>query len=454
MQLFIKISDFLWGWPLIALILFTAIVLTIRTGAIQFRRFGYMLHSTFGTIFKKEVEGEGVMRPFKLAMAAMSGTIGTGNIAGVGLAIGIGGPGAVFWMWIVALFSMVCKYSEIVLGVKYRELDSETGEYKAGPMYYIKKGLGSKWAWLAVTYALLFGVAYFVMGFVQSNTIASAMNTILNIDPLITGIVLAICMSFVVYGGLKGLVRVADKLVPFMTIIYLLGCLTIILLNITKLPDVLVTIISSAFNGSAALGGFAGSTVVLSMRQGFARGIYSNDGGVGLGAIIHGQAITTHPAKQGMWGIFEVFIDTCIVCTSTALVIMFTGVYSSGEQGLPLTSLAFSTGLPGTWLGHAIVCFGVVLFGYTTIINNNFLFQSGMLYVFKNVKRKTIMIVCGTLSLIGAVFGAVGGLEEIWGLSDLFLGVIILINIPVVLVLSKEVKELTDEYYGNGQHKR
>ncbi|QNM06001.1 alanine/glycine:cation symporter family protein [Qiania dongpingensis] len=454
MGIFIKISDFLWGWPLIIIILLTAVVLTVRTGAIQFRRFGYMLRTTFGSIFKKEEEGEGVMKPFKLAMAAMSGTIGTGNIAGVGLAIGIGGPGAVFWMWIVALFSMVTKYSEIVLGVKYRELNKETGEYNSGPMYYILKGLGSKWGWLAVTYALLFGLGYFVMAFVQSNTIAAAMSTMLNVKPLITGIALAVLMSLVVYGGLKRLVKVADVLVPFMTIVYFVASLVIILMNIDKLPGVFGTIISSAFTGSAALGGFAGSTVVLSMRQGFARGIYSNDGGVGLGAVIHGQAITTHPAKQGMWGIFEVFIDTCVVCTATALVIMFTGVYGSGEKGLALTSLAFSTGLPGKWLGHAIVCFGVVMFGYTTSINNNFLFQNAMGYVFKNVKRKIIIMVCGTLSLFGAIFGAMGGLEEIWGLSDLFLALVILINVPVVLALSKEVKELTKEYYGHGQHRK
>lgn len=456
MDFIVKISDFLWGWPLLIIILVAAFTLTIRTGAIQFRRFGYMLRTTFGSILKKGAgdQGEGVMSPMKLVLAAMAGTIGTGNIAGVGLAIGIGGPGAVFWLWMAALFSMICKYSEIVLGVKYREFDQETGEYKSGPMYYIRKGLGSKWTWLAVTYAVLFGVGYFIMAFVQSNTIAIAMNTMLEIKPVVTGVALVVLLAFVVFGGLKRLVKVADVLVPVMTILYFAAALLIIILNITRLPDVLAMIVTNAFKGSAAIGGFTGATIILSMRQGFARAIYSNDGGVGLGAVIHGQAITTHPAKQGMWGIFEVFVDTIIVCTATALVILFTGVYDSGLKGLELTSLAFSTGLPGKWLGQTIVCVSVILFGYTTSINNNFLFQRSMFYVFEKQSKKMITIVCGCLSLVGALVGALGGLEVIWGLSDFFLALVILINVPVVLALSGEVRALTKEYFGNGQHKK
>lgn len=454
MDIIVTISNILWGWPLVIIILFAAIVLTIQTRAIQFRRFRYMCKTTFGSIFKKGTdEGEGVMNPLKLALTAMAGTIGVGNIAGVGLAIGIGGPGAIFWLWVAALFAMVCKYSEIVLGVKYREWDEEIQEYRTGPMYYIRKGLGSRFTWLAMLYALLFGVAYFIMAFVQSNTIAIAMDSMLGIEPMITGIGLVIIMAFVVYGGLGRLVKVADVLVPIMSLIYITAALVIILLNITKLPSVFVTIVTSAFSGTAPIGGFAGATVILSMRQGFARAIFTSDGGVGLGAVVHGQAITTHPAKQGMWGMFEVFTVTIIVCTSTALVIMFTGVYDSGLSGLELTSLAFSTGLPGEWLGEIIVCVSVVLFGYTTAINNNFLFQRAMFYVFKKTNRKLITIVCGTLSLIGVMIGSLGGLEVIWSLSDLFLGIVILINLPVVLRLSGEVRKLTDEYYGNGQHK-
>lgn len=457
MDFIVNVSNWLWGWPLIIVILAGAVILTFQTGAIQFRRFGWMLHSTFGSLFKKEetsiTQGEGVMKPIKLVLAAMAGTIGVGNIAGVGMAIGIGGPGALFWMWIAAFFSMVCKYSEICLGVKYREYNEEINEYKAGPMYYIRKGLGEKWTWLAILYAFMFGVGYWIMAFVQSNSIAIAMNSMLGIKPLYTGVVLAIAMALVVYGGLKGLVRVADILVPIMTTIYLLGALTVLILNVTNIPTAFALIFTSAFKGSAAVGGFVGSTVMLSMRNGFARAVYSNDGGVGLGAVIHGQAITPHPAQQGVWGIFEVFVDTIIVCTSTALVIIITGANESGLAGLELTAKGFSIGLPGQFFGQFIVCFGVILFGYTTALNNNFLFQRGMFYVFKNKHTKAITLICGSLSLVGAVLGSIGGLNVIWGLSDFFLAIIILINVPVVIVLSGEVKTLTNEWFGNGRHK-
>ena len=414
-----------------------------------------MLKTTFGSITQKEseIEGTGLMKPLKLALAAMAGTIGTGNIAGVGMAIGVGGPGAVFWMWVVALFSMITKYSEIVLGVHYREYDENTQQYDSGPMYYIKKGLGSKWVWLATTYALLFGLAYFVMAFVQSNTIAIGMKDLLGAKPLLTGLILAAIMALVVFGGLKSLVKVSEVLVPVMSIFYVLAALFIIIANIGKLPSVLATIVSSAFTGSAAVGGFLGSTVVLSMRQGFARGIFSNDGGVGLGAIVHGQGITTHPAKQGMWGLFEVFIDTIVVCTATACVIMFTGAYETGYKGLSLTAEAFSIGLPGSFAGKALICLSVALFGFTTCINNNYLFTQAMNYVFHNVKYKIIVIICGALSLGGAVYGALGGLEDIWGMADLFLAIVIIINLPVVIALSGKVKELTQDFFGTNKWK-
>ncbi len=451
-----SVADFLWGWPLIIIIVFTAIYLTAQTGAVQFRKFGYMLKTTFGSIRKKEseIKGEGIAAPIKMAFAAMAGTIGTGNIAGVGMAIGIGGPGALFWMWIVALFSMITKYSEIVLGVKYREKDQRTGQYDSGPMYYIIKGLGKNWTWLATTWTLLFGIAYFIMAFVQSNTIATGVNDIIGAPKLATGIVLAIAMALVVFGGLKSLSKTANVLVPLMTAVYIIAALFIIITNIGKIPAVIALIFKSAFTGSAAVGGFVGSTVVLSMRQGFARGIFSNDGGVGLGAIVHGQSITTHPAKQGMWGIFEVFVDTVIVCTATGFIILFTGVYDTGLKGLSLTSEAFAVGLPGAVFGKWLVTLCVCLFGFTTCINNNYLFTQASTYVFKKAKYKTIIIICGTLSLCGAIYGALGGLEQIWGLADLFMAIVILINLPVVIYMAPQVGRLTRDFFGTDKWKK
>lgn len=452
MELAIKISDFLWGWPLIIFMILVAIVLTVATGGVQFRQFGYMLRTTFGKMFDRNSQGEGTIHPFQAALASIAGTVGIGNIAGVGMAIGVGGPGAIFWMWVVSLFSMITKYSEVVLGVKYREKDEETGEYQSGPMYYITKGLGANWKWLAVLYAFMFGITYLVYSFVQSNTIALAMESMVNVTPLMTGIGLAVLASLVVFGGLKGLARTAEKLVPAMTILYLASALLIILTHLPALPSVIVSIFRDAFTGAAALGGFVGSTVMLSVRQGFARGVFSNDGGLGLGAVIHGTAITTHPAKQGMWGIFEVFLDTNLVCTSTAMVILFSGVLESGAKGLDLTRMAFAKGLPTDWIGSVIICVAVILFGFTTILADIFFCEVGMSYVFRRLRGKTFSNVVRVLCLVGVVFGAVGGLSFIWGLADLFMALLIIINLPIVLVKAKEVGELTRDFFGKGKH--
>ena len=454
MELAINISNFLWGWPLIIFMLVVAVVLTISTGGVQFKQFGYMLKTTFGKLFDRSGEGEGTIHPYQAALASIAGTVGIGNIAGVGMAIGIGGPGAVFWMWVVSIFSMITKYSEVVLGVHYREKDPETGEYMSGPMYYIRKGLKGNWKWLAGLYAFMFGATYLVYSFVQSNTIAVAMSSMVNLKPLYTGIILAVLSSFVVFGGLKGLARTAEKLVPTMTIIYFASALFIIITNITQLPEIVVSIVRDAFTGSAAVGGFVGSTMLLSIRQGFSRGVFSNDGGLGLGAVLHGTAITTHPAKQGMWGIFEVFLDTNLVCTSTALVILFSDVLDSGRTGLELTSLAFATGLPADWIGSTIICIAVVLFGFTTILADIYYCEFGMSYIFHKLKGKTFSNIIRVLCLVGVVYGAVGGLSEIWGLADLFMALLIIINLPVVLVQAKKVGELTREFFGNNMHKK
>lgn len=452
MDFLIPVSDFLWGWPLILFMILVAVVLTVTTGGVQFRQFGYMLRTTFGNLFNRNSKGDGTLHPYQAAFTSLAACVGIGNIAGVGMAIGIGGPGAVFWMWVVSLFSMITKYSEVVLGVHYREKNLATGEYMSGPMYYITKGLGSRWKWLALIYSFMFGCTYLVYSFVQSNTVAVAMTGMVGLQPIITGIVLAVLASLVILGGLMRLAHTAEKLVPFMAVLYLLGVLFIILANITHFPTVLVSIFRDAFTGTAAIGGFVGSTVIISIRQGFARGVFSNDGGLGLGAVLHGRAITTHPAKQGMWGIFEVFVDTNIVCTGTAFVILFSGMWDSGERGLDLTRLAFNAGLPTDWLGGVITTLGVLLFGFTTIIANAYYCEVGMKYVFANVKDKTLSTVVRALYTAGIVFGAVGGLSAVWSLADLFMALLIIINLPVVLSKAKLVGELTREFFGTGKH--
>lgn len=453
MQFLVSVSDFLWGWPLILFMMAVAVVLTVTTGAVQFVRFGYMLRTTFGRLFNRNSTGEGTLHPYQAALTSLAACVGIGNIAGVGMAIGVGGPGALFWMWVVSLFSMITKYSEVVLGVHYREKDKETGEFVSGPMYYITNGLGNNWKWLALLYSFMFGCTYLVYSFVQSNTIALAMEGLLGIDRLVTGIIIAIFASFIIFGGLKRLASAAEKLVPIMTILYLSGVLYIVVTHLDMLPSVITHIITDAFTGTAAVGGFTGSSIIMAIRNGFARGVFSNDGGLGLGAVLHGRAITTHPAKQGMWGIFEVFLDTNIVCTGTGLAILFMGAWESGERGMDLTRLAFMTGLPAAWLGNVIVSFAVLLFGFTTIIANAYYCQVGMRYAFSWVKEKTLSRVVQTACVLGIVFGAVGALSAIWDLADLFMALLIVINLPVVLSKAKLVGQMTGEFFGTGRHR-
>jgi AGCS family alanine or glycine:cation symporter len=447
MNFITKMSDFLWGWPIIIFIVIGAFILSLRLGFIQFTKLGYILKNTFGKIFDKEHKGQGNLSPFQAATASMAATIGVGNIAGVGMAIGIGGPGALFWLWVVAFFSMIAKFSEIVLGVKYRKLDEETGIYRSGPMYYITEGLGKSWNWLAMLYAFMFAVTYLVYSFVQSNTMAVAIESMINVKPMYTGIVVAILASLIILGGLKALGKVAEKLVPIMAIVYLAGALIIIFTHIGNLPSVLASVVAGAFNGSAAFGGFAGATFIVAIRNGFARGIFSNDGGLGLGAVLHGTAITTHPVKQAMWGVFEVFVDTIIVCNSSALAILMSGVLSSGERGLALTTLAFKTGIPVPYVGGLIVTIGVILFAFTTVVANEFYCETGVSYLLGEKKAVTANKVVKAIYIIGIVYGAVGGLNTVWALADFFMALLIIINLPVVIRLSGEVLKLTKEYF-------
>jgi AGCS family alanine or glycine:cation symporter len=446
-DLIVAMSDFLWGWPLILFLVFVAFILSLKIQFMQITKLGYILKNTFGKMFEKEIkEGEGNLKPFQATAASMAATIGVGNIAGVGMAIGIGGPGALFWMWVVSMFSMISKFFEIVLGVKYRKEDKETGIYKSGPMYYISDGLRQSWKWLANLYAFMFALTYLVYSFVQSNSLAIAVENMFNINPLVTGILTAVVASTVILGGLKALGKTAEKIVPIMTVVYILGVFIIIILNIKNVPAVLGQVISGAFSGTAAIGGFAGSTLIMALRNGFARGIFSNDGGLGLGAVLHGTAITNHPVKQAMWGIFEVFVDTIVVCTSTALAILLSGVLPSGLKGLELTTLAFTEGIPIPYVGNIIVSLSVILFAFTTILANEYYCEIGVNYFFKKNVSKVNMTV-KMLYLFGIIYGSIGGLRTVWALADFFMALLILINLPVVLYLSKEAVQIVFDYF-------
>lgn len=435
-----------WGWPLIIIITLGAVIYSISLKFVQFRRFGFIMRHTFGKLTSKEVHGEGTLTPVQAVSSALAGTLGVGNIAGVGVAVGLGGAGALFWMWIVALLAAVLKYAEVVLGIRFREKDPDTGVYRGGFMYMVTNGLGKSWKWLAVVWSFLFFIQFLIGGAVQANAISDVADSSYGWDKLIVGIVVAVLVGLVIIGGIKRIGKVAEKLVPVMAVIYFIGALVIIIIHIGEVPAALAHIVESAFTGMAPAGGFAGSTIMVAVRNGFARGVYSNEAGMGTSPIAHSTATTDHPARQGVWGIFEVFVDTIIMCTLTGLVIVVTGSIESGEQGASLTAYAFNQGLPGP--GDWIVSISIAVFAYTTILVAGFYSETGGAYVFGN----KIIMPYRFVYLIGLVVGAVGGLQIIWGLFDSFMAVTVAINLVVVVALRKEVMRLTSEFF-NGKGK-
>ncbi|MDG6774192.1 sodium:alanine symporter family protein [Thiomicrorhabdus sp. ZW0627] len=363
-QILSTASSWAWGPAMLVLLLGTGVYLTIRLRFLPLRNLFY----AFSLLWKeRHSKQEGDISPFSALMTAMAATVGTGNIAGVAAAIFIGGPGAIFWMWITALVGMATKYSEAVLAVKYREVDDE-GRHVGGPMYYIKNGMGEKWKPLAFAFALFGTIAAFGIGnMVQANAVAGAMETAFGFNNQYTGIVLMILVGLVLFGGIQRIAKTATALVPLMAVLYIAFSLFILGTHVDQLPSALATIVESAFTGSAAAGGFAGATIILAIQFGVARGVFSNEAGLGTAPIAHAAAKTNDPIHQGHIAMLGTFIDTIILCTMTALVIMVTGVWQSGETGSPLTALAFSTGLDSDF-GSVVVAVGLAIFAFTTLI--------------------------------------------------------------------------------------
>ncbi len=357
-------SSWAWGPAMLILLLGTGLYLTIRLRFLPLRNLFY----AFSLLWKRRnSKEEGDISPFAALMTAMAATVGTGNIAGVAAALFIGGPGAIFWMWMTALVGMATKYSEALLAVKYRETDDE-GRHVGGPMYYIKNGMGKKWKPLATAFALFGTIAAFGIGnMVQANAVAGAMETAFGFDNQATGIVLMVLVGLVMFGGIKRIAHTATALVPIMAILYIGFSLYILGSYIDQLPGALVTIVESAFTGSAAAGGFAGAGLILAIQFGVARGVFSNEAGMGTAPIAHAAAKTNDPVEQGHIAMLGTFIDTIILCTMTALVIMVTGVWQSGETGSPLTALAFTTGL-GSDFGAVVVAVALAVFAFTTLL--------------------------------------------------------------------------------------
>ena len=434
-----SLSGFIWGPFTLVLLLGVGIYLSLGLKLMPWRQ----LSNAFKhLIVGRSSQGDGDIPPFQALMTAMSATVGTGNIAGVATAIFIGGPGAIFWMWITALFGMATKYAEAVLAVKYRETDDD-GRFVGGPMYYIKNGLGTKWHWLGFLFALFGTIAAFGIGnMVQSNSVADALHSNFAVDTNLTGIVIAGLAALVILGGIKRIGTVASKLVPIMAIFYITGSLIIIFANITEVPAALAIIVDSAFNGHAAVGGFTGATIMMAIQFGIARGIFSNEAGLGSAPIAHAAAQTNNPVRQGMIGMLGTFIDTIIICTMTALVIIISGAWTSGETGASLSSLAYASSLP---LGEYVITFGLVIFAFTTILGWSYYGERCAEFIFG-----TKIILPYRLLWIAAVFiGASQKVNLIWILADVMNGFMAIPNLIALALLSPIVFKITKEYFSN-----
>ena len=441
------VNDFVWGVPAIILIMGVGLYLTIKLKGVQFKHWGFLFKKTYVDAFKKAKEEDsskekkdGEITSFQAAMASVSAVVGSGNVAGVATAIVSGGPGALFWMVIAAIVGMATKFSEIALGVKYRQKAAD-GTTISGPMYYIEKGLKAKWLGKIVSVLFLF-YSVIISAVVDTNSISEAFKAEFNLNPIITGVVLAVLCGIVIFGGIKRIGEVCGVLSPFMAGAYLFFGLFIIFSNITQVPAAIALIVKSAFNPQAALGGAAGITVATAMSKGMARGIFSNEAGVGSAAVTHGAAQVDHPIEQAIWGPFEVFVDTIIVCSITGITIVLSGLYSGGLDGTALTMEAFKTMLPGNW-GQYIVLGASLLFGFSCLIT----FYNYMEKAWVSLFGAKTTIIAKVIWLGFIMIGAFSTLGFVWDLADTCNGLIIIPNMIALAIMAAEVVKLKDEYY-------
>ena len=454
------VNNFIWGVPAMVCIFGVGLYLSIRTNFLQIRKFPYAIKTTLGRIFRKRDASDGAITPFQAVCTALAATVGTGNIAGVAGAIAIGGPGAIFWMWVSALFGMCTKYAEVTLAVHYREINAN-GELVGGPMYYIKNGLSKKWHWLAYLFAAFGVLTVFGTGnATQVNTITTAINSALlnynvisesavSTSNLIIGIIIAILIAMILLGGIKRIGHVTEKLVPFMALLYILLGLGVILLNIQNVPAVFASIFRGAFQPRAVTGGIVLS-MFTSLKKGVSRGIFSNEAGLGTGSIAHACADTKKPVKQGMFGIFEVFTDTIVICTLTALVILCSGVavdYGKAA-GAELTILGF-TSTYGSWVS-IFTAVAMCCFAFSTAVGWGLYGARCIEFLFSEKVIKPFMVI---YSLV-AILGATANLGLMWSIAETFNGLMAIPNLIALFLLSGTVVKLTKEYFaGEGKTK-
>ncbi|MCP5419053.1 MAG: sodium:alanine symporter family protein [Gammaproteobacteria bacterium] len=431
------IDGFVWGPPLLILLVGTGLYLTIILRGLQFRR---LVYSLWLALIKRheKTDQPGDISHFQALMTALSATVGTGNIAGVATAIAVGGPGALFWMWVTGLVGMATKYSEAVLAVKYRVKDAN-GNMSGGPMYYIERGLG--WRWMGLVFAFFTAIAAFGIGnMVQSNSVADALQSSFSIPHAVTGVVLVIATAAVVLGGITSIGRVTGVLVPVMILFYIAGSLIILVKYAGAIPGAFALIFHEAFTPTAATGGFAGATLMLSIRMGVARGVFSNESGLGSSPIAAAAAKTKHPVSQALVSMTQTFIDTLVVCTMTGLVLVVTGAWSNGDNGASLTATAYGQGVAG---GHYIVTIGLLLFAYSTILGWCYYGERATEYLLGEWAVKPYRILFSLAVGVGAILK----LDLVWALADLFNGLMAVPNLIALLMLSPVIVSVTRDYF-------
>ena len=456
-----------WGPWMLILLVGTGIFLSIGVRFIQFRKFGYAMKNTIGKVFHKQTAGEGEVTPFQAVTTALAATVGTGNIAGVTGAIVAGGPGAVFWMWLSALFGMVTKYSEVVLAVKFRERNAK-GDWVGGPMYYIKNGLGSSWKWLGAVFCVFGFLASFGIGnMTQVNTIASSINTAIDafggntgaltvtlfgqvvpVTSIIIGVIIAVIVALVLIGGIKRIGSVTERLVPFMAVVYIIAALVVVIANASHILPVLGMIFKSAFSPKAALGGAVGVGIMTTIQKGVGRGVFSNEAGLGSAPMAHAASSETDPVKQGLYGIFEVFMDTIVICTLTSLS-MLCGTRGlgmeldwGGEGGTELVSAAFS-GVFGSQIGSLIIAVGITLFALSTVLSWSLYGTRCFEYLFGSKAVRGYQIVF----IIVVVIGSTLKMQLVWDIADTLNGFMAIPNLVALLGLSGVVIKLTRDHF-------
>lgn len=427
-------------FPLTFIIFTAGLFLTVRLSLLQGRHFFTVMRSTIGEVLRPAGRAAGEISPFQAFATAMAGTLGTGNIVGVATAIFLGGPGAIFWMWLSAFLGMATKYSEIVLAVHYRA--KLPGGMAGGPMYFLERGL--KMPFLALLFAVFGSMAAFGIGnMVQANSVAGALQAAFGLSPYYSGLALALLGGLVILGGIRRIAAVASALIPIVAVFYLTGAIFILFYFRSEIPAAFTAIFTAAFQGRAAAGGLAGVAVLQAWRYGIARGVFTNEAGLGSASIAHAVARTAHPARQGMWGMLEVFMDTHVLCTVTALVLLVTGAAQSGLEGAAMTVDAYSRGLPGS-TGQYIVAVGLAFFAFSTLLSWCYYGEKCFEYI---MGGKGILFY-RLLWLLAIPVGALGGLRTVWAFADILNGLMALPNLIGLVGLSGVIARLTREYFG------